>query len=51
MDGVVGSLDWEACDECEHWNGERCESIGLNFKIDYEAFEIVCQDFKEKNGN
>jgi hypothetical protein len=50
MDGIVGRIDWDGCDDCAHWDRENCEAkikYG-ELEIDPEMEVIVCKWWQAK---
>jgi hypothetical protein len=43
--GWIGSLDWGACSECGHDNGDGCEFNDRPIELEQDGDGVICVDF------
>ena len=46
---VIGTLDWECCEFCTAWDGERCDNSDIGdvlSSIHIEFEDIMCKGFE-----
>ena len=44
MDGIIGSIDWDGCDDCQNWDGDVChaELIDDDLRSSIEDQTVKC---------
>jgi len=50
MDGIIGRLDWDGCDDCQHWNGDTCTTIvdDCDLQVSSEDNSVKCPKWRER---
>ena len=48
MDNIIGTLDWECCYQCRHYEPAEggCNFIGAVFVVDSDDNSVRCENFQ-----
>lgn len=47
MSGSIGTLNWYACEECKHDNGEDgCEFSDRPMSLEQDGEDVICVEFE-----